>query len=576
MAHEHPQRRLAAILAADVVGYSLLMGQDETGTLTALRNRRKEVLEPAIARYQGRIFKVAGDGVLAEFSSAVNAVHCAVELQRGMTAANAGLPQNRRIVLRIGVNLGDVMVEGSDLYGDGVNIAARLESIAEPGGICISAKVYDEIRHKLELVCDDLGEHRLKNIATPVRAFHIKDIGEARAVESLPVPLKPSIAVLPFSNMSDDPEQRYFSDGVTEDIITELSRFRSLFVIARNSSFQYRDRAVDVRRVGQELGVRYVVEGSVRKMDGRVRITAQLIDAETGNHLWGERYDRSIDELFKVQDELTRTIVATLVGRLELAEVKGVASRRTGSLTAYDMFLRGVVRMRGYAAVDNQRAREFFEKAVTLDPEFAAAHALLAMSLLMEHRFDAAPDHIKSRALSIALRAVQLDPSDGRCHQFLAQAYRYRGNFDRALSHFEQAIALNPNDANAITQMGYALAIVGRAEEGVELIRQAMRLNPLHPDWYWNDFAIALYAARRYEEALNANRKFEGRMIYWPMARAAACLAQLGRLDEARQQATEVLKLKPDFRLASEHLVYKNLADAKHVFDGMRKAGLPD
>ena len=229
----------------------------------------------------------------------MNAAHCAVELQRGMTAANAGLPQDRRIVLRIGVNLGDVMVEGSDLYGDGVNIAARLESIAEPGGICISAKVYDEIRHKLELVCDDLGEQRLKNIATPVRAFHIRDTGKASAVESLPVPLKPSIAVLPFSNMSDDPEQRYFSDGVTEDIITELSRFRSLFVIARNSSFQYRDRAVDVRRVGQELGVRYVVEGSVRKMDGRVRITGQLIDAETGNHLWGERYDRSIENCLR-------------------------------------------------------------------------------------------------------------------------------------------------------------------------------------------------------------------------------------------------------------------------------------
>jgi adenylate cyclase len=562
MAEERVQRRLAAIVAADVVGYSRLMEQDEAGTLTALKSRRKDVLEPAVARYQGRIFKVTGDGVLAEFGSAVNAMQCPV----GMAIANAGLPQGRRIVLRIGVNLGDVMVEGSDLYGDGVNIAARLEGIAEPGGICISAKVHDEISRKLNLACHDLGEQHLKNIATPIRAFHvIRDIGEASAAEGLPLPMKPSIAVLPFSNMSDDPKQQYFSDGVTEDIITELSRFRSLFVVARNSSFQYRDKAVDVR---------YVVEGSVRKMINRVRITSQLIDAQTANHLWGERYDRNIEELFEVQDEVIRTIVATLVGRLEDAEIKGAVRKRTESLAAYDTLLRGIEYLRGYTAEDNKRGRELFEKAVSLDPEFAVAHAYLAISLLIEHRYDAAPEHIKSRALQAALTAVQLDPSDSRCHQFLAQAYRYRGEYDRALTHSERSIALNPNDANAITQMGYALAIIGRAEKGVGLIRQAMRLNPFHPAWYWNDLAIALYAARRYEEALNANRK--GQMTYWPMARAAACLAQLGRLDEARQQAIEVLRLKPDFHLSAEKLAYKNPSDAEHVIEGMRKAGLPE
>ena len=569
-------RRLAAILIADVVGYSRLMEADEAGTLAALNERRKAILEPTVREHGGRIVKVMGDGVLVEFASAVQAVSCAAEVQKQMAAANVGVAEDRRIVLRIGINLGDVMVEGGDLYGDGVNIAARLQALAEPGEIWIASNVHDQVENKLSLAYDDLGLREMKNLARPVHAYRIgPEASRPLVPDAVTVPTRASIAVLPFTNMSGDPNQQYFSDGITEDIITELSRFRSLFVVARNSSFQYRDKAVDVRRVARELGVHYVVEGSVRKMADRVRITAQLIDAVTGNHLWSERYDRNIHALFEVQDEVTRTIVATLVGRLEDAEIGDAMRKRTDSPAAYDNLLRGIHLLRGHSDEDNRRARELFEKAVGIDPQFALAHAYLAIALLVEHDYDNAPDAITKQALDSGLAGVKLDPRDGRCHQFLAQAYRFRGEFDQALSHFERSVALNPNDANAIAQMGYALAITGRADDGVDLVRQAMQLNPFHPDWYWADLAIALYAARRYEEALDANRRF-GSRAYWHSARVAACHAQLGQFAEAHLHAAEVLRLKPDFHLSDERLRYKNPADAEHVFEGLRKAGLPE
>ncbi|EHK55580.1 adenylate/guanylate cyclase domain-containing protein [Allomesorhizobium alhagi] len=388
MADERAKRRLAAIAVADVVGYSRLMETDEAGTLAVLKERRKTVLEPIVRSHEGRIVKVMGDGVLMEFASAVNAVGAALELQEKMAEANTLLNEDRRIFLRIGINLGDIICEGSDVYGDGVNIAARLEALAEPGGICLSAKVRDETRGRLELAFEDMREQQLKNIANPVRVFRVADWAISAAVgPSLSLPDKPSIAVLPFTNMSGDPEQQYFSDGITEDIITELSRSRALFVIARNSSFQYRDKAVDVRRVGRDLGVRYVFEGSVRKMGSRIRITAQLIDAVPGNHLWSERFDRGIEELFDVQDELTQTIVATVAGRLEDAEIRMAANKRTDSLPAYDCLLRGIQRLRGYDPDDNRLARELFEQAVVLDPRYALAHAYLALSLLVENHY---------------------------------------------------------------------------------------------------------------------------------------------------------------------------------------------
>jgi adenylate cyclase len=581
MAEERAQRHLAAILAADVVGYSRLMEQDEAGTYERLRAHRKELFEPEIARHHGRVFKLMGDGLLAEFGSVLDAVECAVALQRSMAGRNADLGESQRIDVRVGINLGDVIVEGEDRHGEGVNIAARLQALAAPGGIAVSRTVAEHVKHKLGVKFESLGEHQVKNIAEAVHVYRIctdspAERGNAPPKEVLPLPAKPSVAVLAFDNLSGDPEQKYFSDGITEDIITELSRFRSLFVIARNSSFAYRGAAVDVRRVGRELGVHFVVEGSFRKVDNRIRIAVQLIEADSGSHLWAERYDRSIGDLFEVQDEVAQTIVATLAGRLEEAEFRGVARRRTESMPAYDCLLRGIEHLRGYAADDNRRARELFERAVVLDPRFALAHAYLALALLVEHGYDDAPEPIRDRALDSAQTALRLDPGEGRCHQFLAQAYLYKHQFDQAMSHSERSVALNPNDANGLAQRGLVLAYVGRADEGIALIREAMRLNPLHPEWYWAAMAVPLYAARRYVDALEADRQIAGQRNPWHLARLAACYAQLGRLDEARAKATEVLRQHPDFRLAAVSLRYRNPADAEHVLEGMRKAGLPD
>jgi TolB-like protein/Flp pilus assembly protein TadD len=468
------------------------------------------------------------------------------------------------------------MVEGGNLYGQGVNVAARLEGIADAGGVLVSGTAYDHVKGKIDTTFQDLGVRTLKNIQEPIRVYRVASTPKAPSQAPTTEIDRPSIAVLPFANMSGDPEQQYFSDGVTEDIITEISRSRSLLVIARNSSFQYRDKAVDVRQVARELSVRYLLEGSVRKMGPRVRITAQLIDTASGNHLWSERYDRDLEQLFEVQDEVTRTIVSTLAGRVEAAEIKSAMQRRTDNLAAYDVLLRGIELIRGYSPDDNRQARELFEKAVALDPSYALAHAYLALSLLVEHGYGGAPAAVKDKALAIALKAVQLDTTESRAHQFLAQAYRFRSEFDLAITHFERAIALNPNDANGIAQMGFALAIVGEAERGIELIHQAMKLNPFHPEWYWDDLAIASYVARRYEQAVEANLRLVSRKKYWYYARLAACYAQLGKLNEAHQQAAEALRLKPDFRFSAEKLLYKNSADAEHVFEGMRKAGLPE
>ena len=570
------ERKLATILAADVFGYSALMERDEAGTFERLRAGRKELFEPEIARHHGHIFKLMGDGLLAEFGSVVDAVECAVSLQRGLAERNASFPEAERTQVRIGINLGEVIVEGEDRYGDGVNIAARLEALATPGGICVSAKVRDETNGRLAVAFEDLGEQTLKNIAKPVHVFRIADGAVPVPVDPpLSLPDKPSIAVLPFTNMSADAEHHYFSDGITEDIITELSRSRSLFVIARNSSFQYRDKAVDVRRIARELGVRYVVEGSVRKMASQIRITAQLIDAISGNHLWSERFDRGIEELFDVQDELTRTIVATVAGRLEDAEIRTAIAKRTESLPAYDSLLRGVRHLRGYGADDNRLARELFEQAVALDPHYALAHAYLALSLIVENGYGAAPDALTQRALDIATAAVSMDPRENRCHTFLGQIHRFRDEYDMAIFHLERGVELNPNDAIGLIHLASVLGISGRAEEGIELTRRAQRLDP-YMQFGWGTLSICFYVLGRYDEALAASRKVGRNKTAWQMAREAACLAQLGRLDEARAQAAEVLRRKPGFSVQAEMPHYKYLADADHLREGLLKAGLPE
>ena len=385
-----------------------------------------------------------------------------------------------------------------------------------------------------------------------------------------------SIAVFPFGNLSGDPEQRYFSDGFSEDIITELSRFPSLFVIARNTSFQFRDGSADLSAAAQNLGVRYAVEGSVRRTAGRrVRITAKLIDVERGSQLWGERYDRDLDDLFQVQDDVVRTIAATLFGRLEEAEIGGAKRKPTASLAAYDTLLRGIEHIRGYGADDNRLARELFERTVALDPDYALARAYLGLSLLVENRYGSAPDVIKAQALEHTLQAVRLQPGEGRCHQFLALAYRFSKQYDLALQHFERAVALNPNDANAIAHLGSTLAVSGRAQEGLQMIRQAMLLNPRHPNWYWGSLAIAYYATQQYQESLEANWKLGPDKSAWQSARVAACLARLGRIEEANKQAKEVLRLQSNFRISIEMPHYKFAADAEHLAQAMRQAGLP-
>ena len=574
MAGERVQRRLAAILAADVVGFSRLMEADEAGTLAVLKARRKEVLEPLVARHEGRVFKITGDGVLVEFASAVNAVQCAIDLQQSFNSANGDLPEERRIVLRLGVNLGDVMVEGGDLYGDGINIAARLQALAEPGGILLSATAHDHVKNKLRIGFDDLGPQALKNLAEPVRAFRVAGTSAVAIAPAKAPANKPSIAVLPFTNMSGDPEQQYFSDGITEDVITELSRFRSLFVIARNSSFQFRDKAVDIRRVARELGVQYVVEGSIRKLGGNLRITAQLIDAATGNHLWAERFDCALDEVFTVQDEIVRKIVARLEGRLATSIAEQTRRKPTQNMAAYECVLRGIKTLLGYGPDDNRQALELFQRAMELDPEYARARAYCALTEVVIHDYHV-PPAVLSHALSLATSAVELDENDSRCQWVLGLIYHYHGNLNRGERHYQRAIALNPSDANAIASYGRVLVSLGRGDEGIEHLRAAIRLNPFHPDWYLLELGSAFYAMRRYDDAVETLTRMN-ETGFWRLCYLAASLAQMGRMEEAKNAVAEALRRRPDFSIAKLRFSELVEAEVDHFIDGMRKAGLPE
>jgi TolB-like protein len=446
MAEERVQRRLAAILAADVVGYSRLMGTDEEGTLARLKTLRRDLLDLKVGEHRGRIVKTTGDGLLAEFASVVDALRCAVEVQREMTTCNAELEPEKRIALRIGINVGDIVVEAGDIYGDGVNVAARLEGLAEPGGICVSARVQEDARGKLDLAFEDLGEQRLKNIAWPVKVFRARLSGEVTAPRpTLALPDKPSIAVLPFVNMSGDPEQAYFADGLAEDLITDLSKGPGFLVIARNSSFAYRGRSIDIRTIARELGVRYIVEGSVRRASARVRINAQLIDAGTGNHLWAERYDRDMADIFVVQDEVVGKIVSALAGTLPSAPAP--PRRRTTNLEAYDLFVRG----RSLAMLslqDTRAARPLLRKAIELDPGFAEAHAWLAMS----HHFgwmylgEAKEEH-RMLARSAAQQAIPLDPENADAHIVHGYLRAYEGELSEGVAEVEMGLRINPSHA---------------------------------------------------------------------------------------------------------------------------------
>jgi adenylate cyclase len=577
-------RKLAVILAADVVGYSRLMAADEEGTLVLL-NARRQVNDQLIARHRGRIFGTAGDSVMAEFASAVEAVRCAAAIQQQNRQQNVDLPEPQRMLFRVGVNLGDVMVGGDDLFGDGVNVAARLEGMAQPGGICISSAVYDQIRNKVDLSFDDLGERSLKNIGYPVRVFGLRH-DEAEAPGAAPVrPARlaprpsalPSIAVLPFTNMGGDPEQDYFADGLTEDLITELSRFQELRVIARNSVMTYKGKPVRVEDVGRDLGVRYVLEGSVRKAGARVRITAQLIKAATGHHLWAERFDRDLADVFDVQDEVASRIVVTLAGKLEESERRRARVLRTENPQAYDCVLRGRELWYRFTPETNREARRLYEQAIELDPEYARAYASLAWTYLTEHdeRWGDPQDRPLEQALEYARRGVQVNPASHSNHLALGQVCLAKGLHDEALDALETAIRLNPNDADGYVFLAETLTFAGRPDEAIELIARAQRLNPAAPRWYAWFLGFALYAARRYDDAVVALRRAPPTAMAYRWL--AVCYGELGRKQDAKVAAEEYLKRTPHFSLAThlETMPFQLAEDRDRYVESLRKAGLP-
>ena len=574
-------RRLAAILAADMVGYSRLMEADETGTLARLKTHRLEVIDPAIAKNKGRIIKTTGDGLLIDFQSVVEAVQCAVEIQRCMARRNEGVSPARSIQFRIGINLGDVIVEDGDIFGDGVNVAARLEQLAAPGGICVSAAVRDQVGERLDVGFEDTGEQNLKNITRPIHVFSVVlESGSAAPTASVhpSTRTKPSLVVLPFVNMSGDPGQEFFADGLTEDIITELSRFRELLVISRNSAFAHKGKAVKVQEVAREFGVNYIVEGSVRKAGDQVRATVQLIDADTDRHIWAERYDRKIEDIFAIQDEITCAIVGTLPGRIEAAGHDRAKRKTTQNMAAYEYVLTGKVLHHRSTSADNAEAQRMLDRAIALDPEYAHAHAWKACVLGQTWVNDWCDDREATwkQVLAELKIALALDDNDSDVHRILAAVNLAHGDHDRAQYHQERALSLNPNNDLILVQQGELLTWLGRPLDGIEWIRKAMRLNPHHPERFWNHLGRAHYTARQYAEAVQALSRLT-QPDYMHHALLAAALAQLGDKTAAGAHAREVLCVEPKFSigrcLATLH--FRLDSDRDHLREGLLKAGLP-
>ncbi|MBS0563519.1 MAG: adenylate/guanylate cyclase domain-containing protein [Proteobacteria bacterium] len=574
MAEPDAQRRLAAILAADVAGYSRLTEADEERTVGALKRHLGEFFEPTVAKHGGRIFKAMGDGFLLEFASVLNAVRCAIEIQEGMAARNTGVPERERIVFRIGVNLGDVIVEGADLHGDGVNLAARLEGLADPGGICISANVYDQVRRRIPARFEDMGPQTLKNISEPLQVFRVHMDGEAPL--ALPLPDKPSIAVLPFTNMSSDAEYEHFVDGLTEDLITDISRNPGLFVIARNSVFAYKGKPTDVRRIARELGVRYLLEGSARRAGGRVRINVQLIDSIGGGHVWAERFDRELDDIFDLQDEVTARVVEALVGQL----VAPPPRRRASSVQAYDLCVRGrALADSSFGSADAMReAMVLLEQAIDLDPGYAEAYRCLALTRNDAWTHCNIPiDPARGTVLDLAERAVTLDPNDSSCHSTFALLLDYAGQWDAARREHELALALDPNNADAMVMYSDFLLFAGEHGKAEGLVLRALRINPLPAAWYFMAQGKAEYALRRYDDAIKTLRN---PATYRTASRRylAASLAQLGQIEEARREAALYMASNPRFTIGhwSSATEFRDAATKAHFVEGYRLAGLPE
>ncbi|APG83574.1 adenylate/guanylate cyclase domain-containing protein [Sinorhizobium americanum] len=585
MANETIRRRLAAILAADVVGYSRLMERDEKSTHTLLMARWKEVLEPLVETHQGRVFKRTGDGMLVEFGSAVNAVECAAALQQAMAAANRATPDERAILLRVGVNLGDIMVEDSDLYGDGVNVAARIEALADPGGVAISDGIHEYVHGRIGLGFVDGGYHAVKNIERQVHIWTWSPDDRTSAPVEIAgkappqLPKKPSIAVLPFDNMSGDPEQGYFADGITEDIITDLSKVSGLFVIARNSSFAYKGTTPDIRKVSRDLGVRYVLEGSVRRAADRIRINAQMIDGTTGGHLWAERYDRGLEDIFAVQDEVTRTIVNALRVKLTAGEEERREVRGKVDPEAYDLLVRARQAIVQFNAQSSLEARGMLQRAIAIDPALAAAYASLAIIALTDfiNRWnDATPEYL-TQALELARKAIDTDDTEPLGPHALSLALSWMRRLDEAEDAAQRAIELDPNLASAQTALGTIRDFQGRHEEALELYARAHRLDPQF-DLSLHFQGRALLSLGRFDEAEIA---FKRRLTLSPRSDMTrfylACLyGRIGRHEEARRYWREVLEVNPSFSFdhLRRALPYRDPNLLDRLVDGLREAGI--
>ncbi|MFY9830895.1 MAG: adenylate/guanylate cyclase domain-containing protein [Rhodoplanes sp.] len=578
------ERKLAAILAADVAGYSRLMGANEEGTHVSFMAHLRELIEPKVREHRGRVVKTTGDGFLATFESVLGAVRCAVEVQRGMAERNAAVPEPQRLVFRLGINAGEMMIDGDDIYGDGVNIAARLETMSEPGGICVSARVQEDASGRLDLSFEDLGERQLKNIARPVRLYRVifdrpeAPAGSAATGTQLPnLCDRPTFAVLPFDNMSGDPEQEYFADGISEDLITAIATWCRFPVISRNSSFVYKGRPFDIKQVGQELGARYVLEGSVRKAGNRVRITAQLIDALSGHHIWAERYDRELGDLFAIQDEITTSIAAAV--EPEIMEVEEHRAITRGSFTAYDLVQRGNWHLYKFTPEGMAEAQRLFAAAIEADPNCAPAYTSMAYSKYISAQFGADFEATLQSAFEFARKAVALDEKDARAHMFLAQTSLWLRRHDDAIAEARGAIALNPSLAQAYSVLGYALDCIGEFEEALKTVAHSFRLRP-HDRTVGRcipAMSVAQYQLGTYDAAEETARRAITLMpVYWlGHQMLAACLGQLGRKEEAAQCIEEIRRREPEIsRCAySARLPFRDAVYARHIEEGLAKAG---
>jgi adenylate cyclase len=587
LSREHVERRLAAILAADVAGSCRLMGIDEEGTLAQLRALRKTLFDPKITDYRGRIVKNTGDGALVEFASVVDAVRCADEIQRGVAQRNTDVLQDKRIEFRIGIHVGDIIIADDDIFGDGVNIAVRLEGIAEPGGICISDDAHRQVRGKVESTFEDMGAHTLKNIAEPMRVWRIRKNSVTALVvpahpssghAALPLPDGPSIAILPFQNMSGDPDQDYFADGMVEEITTALSRFKSLFVIARNSSFTYKGKVVDIKQVGRELGVRYVLEGSVRKAAGKVRIIGQLIDATTGTHLWADRFEGDLSDIFALQDRMTESVVSAIAPKMFQAETD-LAARRPNNLSAYDLCRRALPHLYSWTRGGSAEALRLVSRALEIDPRcsFAATIAGSCHLLNVTQEWAADPNSETAEGLRLLRLTLSIDGNDPEALSILGRATAFLfGDFDTAREMVDRAVASNPNAAHAWDQRGWTYQLAGQPEEAIRSFERAIRLSPFDP-WLFSRFtgmSAAFIDLGRFDEAVAAAKKALSEKQTFPQAYRclAAALAHLGRDAEARKAVAQLHEIQPHFRISG----WVARTGQRLYIDGLRKAGLPE